>query len=371
MNLSRASKKTPHSDSRMTLNALDIQTINKIDNYYKTLPDKKNQLNGLIRKKNGMRKTYTNEYMNLCKEITNIEKEIENIEGQTHKNDYLLRAAPYFMDYTLSNDDNNEKKTEVFNGFTITSSSNRGRICEEYIKDCMGEGYSLNTKNIEESINKELTCDSCGEEKLISLRESYASCPKCGIVSKYQDTRNNRGEFAEEVEVLSPFAYKRINHFKEWLNTLTGEECSAINDEILDLLRQEMKKNRITNREQVTETLIKNYLKKLEMPKLYEHAPALRYKLCGIQPIKIPRPLKEKLVDMFQKIQDPFDKAAPSNRKNFLSYAYCIHKMLQLLQQDHLLVYLPLLKSREKLYLQDQIWKKITNEVGWAFIPSL
>ena len=33
--------------------------------------------------------------------------------------------------------------------------------------------------------------------------------------------------------------------------------------------------------------------------------------------------------------------------------------------------FFPLLKSTEKLYAQDQIWKKICKDLRWEFIPSV
>lgn len=45
--------------------------------------------------------------------------------------------------------------------------------------------------------------------------------------------------------------------------------------------------------------------------------------------------------------------------------------MCELLGEDALLRYFPLLKSSEKLYAQDQIWKKICKELRWEFIPSV
>ena len=74
---------------------------------------------------------------------------------------------------------------------------------------------------------------------------------------------------------------------------------------------------------------------------------------------------------MFQQIQVPFMRHAPSNRRNFLSYSFCLHKMLQLLGHDRLLQHFPLLKSREKLHQQDLIWKAICEELGWQWIRSV
>ena len=69
--------------------------------------------------------------------------------------------------------------------------------------------------------------------------------------------------------------------------------------------------------------------------------------------------LEEKLCIMFRDIQAPFLKHCPKDRKNFLSYSYVLYKFFQILGLNEYLKYFPLLKSREKLYLQDQIWKKI------------
>ena len=63
-------------------------------------------------------------------------------------------------------------------------------------------------------------------------------------------------------------------------------------------------------------------------------------------------------------------KYCPPTRKNFLSYAYVLHKFCQLLEYDNLLSYFPLLKSREKLQQQDEIWKNICKELKWEYIPS-
>ena len=61
----------------------------------------------------------------------------------------------------------------------------------------------------------------------------------------------------------------------------------------------------------------------------------------------------------------------PKNRKNFLSYSYVLHKFCELLELDDLLVYFPLLKSREKLQQQDRIWEKICRSLQWQYIPSI
>ena len=74
---------------------------------------------------------------------------------------------------------------------------------------------------------------------------------------------------------------------------------------------------------------------------------------------------------MFKEIQEPFIKHRPKNRKNFLSYSYVLHKFVELLSLDELLILFPLLKSREKTYEQDKIWKCICDDLKWEFIKSV
>ena len=99
MDLSRISKKNPYEDLRITLSAIDNNTIEKFDKYYGTLNEKKKMLANLHRKKTGIRVKYSNEYYDLCKKIENLEDEIISIENEDHKLDYLLRASSHFLEH--------------------------------------------------------------------------------------------------------------------------------------------------------------------------------------------------------------------------------------------------------------------------------
>ena len=79
---------------------------------------------------------------------------------------------------------------------------------------------------------------------------------------------------------------------------------------------------------------------------------------------------QDKLRLMFHAIQAPFEKHKPANRKNFLSYSFVLYKMVELLGHDEYLPCFPLLKSKEKLYIQDRIWEKICEELRWEFIRT-
>ena len=116
---------------------------------------------------------------------------------------------------------------------------------------------------------------------------------------------------------------------------------------------------------------MRKILKKINMNKYYEHIFHIINKINGVPPPKLSKELEDKLRIMFKKVQEPFSKYCPDDRTNFLSYSYVIRQFLQIVGDYQYIDYFQLLKSREKLYLQDQIWQKICKDLVWPFNPSI
>ena len=57
--------------------------------------------------------------------------------------------------------------------------------------------------------------------------------------------------------------------------------------------------------------------------------------------------------------------------KFFKLLLYNIYKLCELLDQQEFLPIFPMLKDREKRIEQDEIWKKICEELNWEFIPTV
>jgi hypothetical protein len=170
--------------------------------------------------------------------------------------------------------------------------------------------------------------------------------------------------------VVQTFAYKRENHFSDWLSNLESSGNSDIPASVYDAIRYELKKRRVDDIASVTPAQIRLLLKKTKNNKYYEHTNMITFHIMGKKPPGLESELKEKLRQMFGLIQDPFNKHK-GKRKNFLSYSYVLYKFLQLLERDDLLQNLSLLKSREKLHIQDNIWSQICKDLQWQFIRSL
>ena len=81
--------------------------------------------------------------------------------------------------------------------------------------------------------------------------------------------------------------------------------------------------------------------------------------------------LEQTLSNMFMQTQPLFIKHAPSNRLNFISYSYILHKFFLILDLPEYLPLFPLLKSRQKIAQNEETFKKICNELKWKWIPSI
>ena len=225
--------------------------------------------------------------------------------------------------------------------------------------------YIKSTQNI--SIG---TCTKCNVQLVCLLQEGIMICPECG----YQElllVEQNRPIYRQSSKEASHQSYKRINHFNEWISQIQAKESTDIPEEIFDKIVQEIKKEKIEDPSKISYNKMREILKKLHQNRYYEHIYYIIYRLNGTSPPNFSPELEEKLRNMFKEIQGPFLKHCPKNRKNFLSYSYVLFKFCQLLDKDEFLKHFSLLKSREKLHVQDQIWKKICGDVNWEFIQSI
>jgi hypothetical protein len=212
-------------------------------------------------------------------------------------------------------------------------------------------------------------CKYCKSTDIVTLaNDGYVLCNKCHSI-EYIIIDHEKPSYRDPPKEISFYAYKRSNHLNEWLSQIQGKESTDIPEEVYDKILVEIKKLKITNMADVTPKKVREILRKLQINK-YEHIPHIINRLTGKPIIQMPPELEDKLRTMFRQVQGPFLRHSPANRKNFLSYSYCLHKMLQLLAEDEYLPLFSLLKSKDKLHLQDSIWRKICADLDWEFIPS-
>jgi|TARA_B110001469_G_C9644435_1_gene325128 hypothetical protein len=393
-------KKKYQSNNRVTMDALHNAKINQFKNDTNNL--KKLEMDLVI-----LKKMYSNLDKKQMKELTSeqIEKKfvckdnIDTLEQKIHKIKTKKTDVEYFLDtgnllfqyYTVKDDiatgnvkknsikkNNNIKSVmEYFKSTTEVSSdssddeiiynkkySSRANIYDQYM---IKTDANFVIKNESSEID---ICKDCKTEKTLYISDGKMICNICGEETTIL-IDSDKPSYKDPPREVSYFAYKRINHFNEWLAQFQAKESTDIPQDVYDNIIIELKKERIVNMEYLKPKKLREILKKLKKNKYYEHIPHIINKLNGIPPPVMTRETEEELRRMFKEIQVPFHKFCPENRKNFLSYSYVLHKFVQLLELDEFLKCFLLLKSREKLHQQDQIWKQICGYLKWQYIPSI
>jgi hypothetical protein len=213
-------------------------------------------------------------------------------------------------------------------------------------------------------------CEMCDKEMTFSANEALFFCDTCGH-QEFVLIDSDKPSYKDPPREVTYYAYKRINHFNEWLAQFQAKESTEIPEDIFQAILDELKKERITNTENVKPTKIREILKKLKCTNFYEHVPYILNRINGKTAPVMSREVEEKLRFMFKEIQSSFIKHCPKTRSNFLSYSYVLYKFCELLELDNYLQCFPLLKNRDKLYNQDKIWEKICADLRWQFIKSI
>ena len=381
-------KKKVKIEQRLTLDAKhnekmsDFQTQqDNIPKIEKEIANYKLELDNLEKKgKSNMTDNELDKYFFLIDEIPKLEKELHNITSLKYENDYLLDTGNILFKYysnteTVNTNKTKTKKNSIMNFLQEDDNDSkldnnehqsRGEILDDYltiIDKNHNKEFVNNTRNIN-------YCVHCNIELILNSAEALCECSQCGHV-EFIILDSDKPSYKEPPREVSYFAYKRINHFNEWLAQFQAKESTEIPNDVFDSIWVEIKKERITNMALLTQTKVRDILKKLRLNKYYEHVPHIINRLNGLPAPIMNRETEEKLRNMFKEIQIPFLKHCPKERKNFLSYSYVLHKFVQLLGYDQYLVNFPLLKSREKLHQQDIIWKEICEDLKWEFIRSI
>jgi len=212
-------------------------------------------------------------------------------------------------------------------------------------------------------------CKTCERGEMIMVEnEGILVCNQCSYNERYL-VDNDKPSYKEPPKEVCFYAYKRINHFREILAQFQAKETTVIPNDVLENIKKQIKRERLVL-EQLTNKKAKDILKKLGYNKYYEHIPFIKDKL-GIKPPIMRPELEELLCNLFMDIQAPYAKFCPDDRVNFLNYYYTVYKLCELLDQTQFLPYFPMLKDREKRIEQDEIWKKICEELDWEFITTI
>lgn len=384
--------KTPLSDPHQTVDTKHQEKVNEfvtnkknLEKFKKKLKDYKKEYHSLIDKRLvNLSKKEFERYKELHDEIKKMETKIYDIETDTSEIDYYANSYKLIYEYYTNeslkpNEEESDSESEseeidskqgLESVLSIKTTTNKSRILDDYLS---ATDKSYQSKKIE--VNKKVgKCTECDSENLVFNHiDCIYVCHDCGIINEYDSRDDYTPSYKEmqDIDYQPQYAYKKLNHFIDHLNNLQAEEVVNIPDKVITAIKKEMKKERLPN-EKLDPKRVRIYLKKHRLSKYYIYAQRIISLVTGIKTKPImDNILKEKLINMFKEVLEPWYKTCPDERYNFFSYKYIIYKFCELLGEDHILKYCNLLKDRENLYKQDVMWKNVCKVLRWEFIPSV
>ena len=390
------SSKRSNPEARTTLDAIHNQKVQNMIEQKENLETYKAELDNL--KKRISETTSDIEIWRLEREAEGLEKKIKTIEDGSELMDYYLRTGDILYNYydiqnqiqqgtktynsakakpgsilaileeVAQDEQQDASKNPIVNS---VSSEKKGLQRNQLLNDYLQiEDPTMARNTVEEYDDPWTLCELCNNEMIMCLNEANLTCSKCGH-QEFILVDSDKPSYKDPPREVCYYAYKKINHFNEWLAQFQAKESTEIPAEIYDAILVQLKKERITNMSSLKPTKLREILRKMKASKYYEHIPHIINRLNGQNAPFMSREDEEKLRHMFREIQPSFKKHCPKGRRNFLSYGYVLYKFCELLEMDEYLSCFPLLKNRDKLYLQDKTWQKICEEMRWEFVRTV
>lgn len=348
------------ADTRVTIDAIHTGIVKDFKDNKTLLEEKKREL-----------KSYqeTEKTDEILMKIKYLESEIKKIE--TKKSDevnYYLETSHLLNEYYSKKEGTFEETNKELSVLDFMNKKNKEKKTDDLINKYM---VKVDDTIIPENTTVNLDiCSNCNSTLTLKTIDSVLCCENCGYTEKII-INSEKVSYKDPPRESSYFAYKRINHFNEWLAQFQAKETTDIPQDVYNGIMTELKKDKFINLNELSYKTVREILKKLKYNKYYEHIPHIINIINGKPAPVLTRQYEDQLRMMFKEIQTPFMEHCPIDRKNFLSYSYVLHKFCELLELDDLLTYFPLLKSREKLQQQDNIWEKICHSLQWQYIPSI
>jgi len=289
-------------------------------------------------------------------EITNLNRK-RKLKKPVRKRNKKIEMAPTKGIMSLLLGDNEEDEEQ-------DSKLCRASLQNQYLLMMDKEYACSKTKT---SISKK--CKICNMDKIIIYNESILSCPKCGDSDDIfieSDMPSQRETFAEKPK----YPYKKLGHCIEKLNQFLCKGTANVPPEIFVILNEEIEKHNM-NKNNITVKFLESMLKKHRLSEYYENIMYIYSKITGKPPQHISRSEYELVLKMFCEVEEVYEsKYKPAVRNNFLKYTFVLNKIFLTINRPEIAIHFKLLKSPDKLKLQERVWQKICADLGWKYHSS-
>ena len=247
------------------------------------------------------------EYMNIKDKIKQNQNEIKSLT--TQEKQYYLDNAKYIFDYFEQkkdiSSDGNKKNTNVLNSFFKIHSNNEESHIDKYNKakktyHAYWKNVTNDYMNIQDYIVPSDCCEFCKTGELIPQDEEgilICNNSACGkFISYIVDSSKPTNK--EPPNEVSYTAYIRLNHFKEILSQFQAKETTQIPEEVIQAIKDRIKKERIKDYNEINYDKMREILRKLGLNKYFEHIQYIN-SIFGIKPPIMSEELHETLCVLF------------------------------------------------------------------------
>jgi hypothetical protein len=254
-------------ETRTTLDALHGQKMNQMLEEQTNISQYKEQLNVLETKIKSC--TNVTELWALEQQQERLQKKIKSIESGDAMNEYYLRTGNILFSYY-------DIQAKIHSGATVSTGTNKSKpgsilaILNTLHKDEEGQKKThwkseesrpqrndllnqylqiedpMHAKPLEGTEDDWTECELCGSEMIMCMNEATMTCSKCGN-KDFILIDSDKPSYKDPPRELSYYAYKKINHFNEWLAQFQAKESTEIPAAIYDQILLQLKKERISN----------------------------------------------------------------------------------------------------------------------------
>ena len=346
-----------------------------------TIPKLKTEIGDLIKQAKDIKHKKSELYFDIVDTIKSKKQELKQL--QQGKKDYLLNNSKYIFHYyeekqKINLGENVKDKKTIHTFFKLKGQNDESsnlnserynhskRLFQQYWKN-VGQDII----HLQDYVLDSETCLLCNQGELIPLEEEgvlICNNKLCGkfVIHIVDNQKPLNKEMPNEVSYT---AYIRLNHFKEILSQFQAKETTRIPEEVLNAVRQRIRKERKKISE-LNYTEMRNILSILGYNKYFEHIQYIN-SILGIKPPVMDEELIETLCVLFIEIQQPWAIFCPITRTNFFNYTYILCQLCVLLDQRQYLPFIPMMKDRIKQLEQDMIWKKVCEYLDWVYYPTV
>ena len=206
----------------------------------------------------------------------------------------------------------------------------------------------------------------CGAWRVLDPKEATAVCTVCGDVVPHQPEEVDRHTMnaATSVRRKAKYVYKRLGHFRLWLDRLQG--LDHVPDPVLADVHAHLASLPIAV---PSAARVRAALREVGRPEHFNSIPAIRWRLYCVAPFRLTQAQRCDVESMFYDVEEAFARLR-GGRRNMLSYAFVLKRMLLLLGVECRLDDLKDMKHEGKIAEADELWAAICADLGFDFEPT-